>query len=359
MADYRVDVYDTSGNKQAELVDFEFITLTKQVNQPGLLKLGISGEHWLLDSLQDKWVFEVMRKPSGYDWQREFVGIYRWFKWQHGSRPTAEVVCDGLLSKLGWRIVAWTAGYTNRSQFTSQAAETIANTLVYYNAGAGALQTNGRLRDGVISGLGVETNQGGGNTLDWYCAYSNLLNTLQDLAKIGGGDFDLVRTGSTTCEWRWYSGQLGSDKTADIVFAMERGNMANPVYTDDRRKEKTVAVVGGQGEENDRQVVVRQGSNYSSNNDIEVFVAATDVATTAGLQVRGDQKLDELKAVQGFDFEVLQTEAYKYGVNYQMGDLVTAINPYNGQSATMKVDAVAIALDRDGKETIEVDVVNV
>lgn len=359
MTDYRIDVYDPSGNRQAVLTDFDYLAYSKQVNNAGIIEVGIDGSHIILSSLADKWQFEVWRKPDGGAWGREISGIYRWFQWEYTDNPDVKIICDGILSMLGWRIVSWKAGTTDRSQFTSTAAETIAKTLVKYNATSDASVANGRIREGAISGVSIQTDNGGGNSTDWYCAYANLLETLKDLSKIGGGDFDLVKTSTTTYEFRWYSGQLGSDKTDSIIFALERGNMANPVYLNNRQREKTVAVVGGQGEGSDRLVVVRTGPNYSSNNDVEEFVAATDVDTQSGLEARGDQKLDELKAIQSFGFDVLQTEGCRYGIDYVLGDLVTAIDPYTGSSVTVKVAKIAVGLNQDGKEKISVGVLNV
>jgi len=359
MADYRVDVYDTSGSLQGILTDFTHLAFTRRVNQLGTVELSLSGSHALLSDLADKWQFEVWRKPSGGSWTREIVGIYRYIKWEHPDRSIATLICDGIVSMLGWRIVNWKAGITDRSKFISKPAETIANTLVKYNATSDATVANGRIREGAISGLTVETNGEAGNTLDWFCAYDNLLETLQDLVRVGGGDFDLVKTSPTAYQWRWYENQLGSDKTDSIIFAMERGNMANPVYIDDRRGEKTVATVGGKGEESEREVIVRTGSNYSSGNDIETFVAATDVDTTVGLQTRGDQKLNELKAIRSFGFDVLQTEGCRYGIDYGLGDLVTAINPFTGGSLTVKVEGITAGFESEGSEAIEVNVKNV
>jgi len=355
-ADYRLDVYDTSGVLKYVLTDFTALSFMRQVNTPGVIQFSVRGDHPLLSTLADKWQVEVWRKPDGGAWTREITGLYRMLTWAYGEKPTAQVFCNGLMSMLSWRIVNWTAGYTNRSKFVGVKAETIANTLVKYNAAASATIANGRIREGAIAGLTVETDGAEGNTQDWFCSYDNLLESLQDLCKVGGGDMDLVKTSATAWQWRWYTGQLGTDRTATLTFALDRGNMANPIYQDNRTQEATVATVGGKGEGADRAVAIRTGTNYNVNtNNIEVFVNATDIDTTAGLNIRGDVKLAEAEAVKQFNFDVLQIPSSAYGVHYFLGDKITAINPYSGASYTMKVQSVTVSLGEDGAESIAVE----
>jgi len=80
-----------------------------------------------------------------------------------------------------------------------------------------------------------------------------------------------------------------------------------------------------------------------------------EVGDTAGLNSRGDQKLSEVEAVRAFAFDVLQTPETTYGVNYDLGDKVSAINPHNGTVHTQKVRAVSVAIDEKGSETVDVE----
>ena len=357
---YRLDVYDTAGTLQAVLTDFTFLAYTKTVNAPGLLRFGLAGDHGLLSSLADKWQVEVWRKPEGAAWGRDFAAIYRTGQWTHGVLSKFTATCPGLMHLLQWRIVAWKAGTASRSVFASAKAETIMKTLASYNAAAAATTGNGRIRDGAIPGLTVATDGAAGNTLDWNCAYDNLLETLQKLSMIAGGDFDLVKTSATAWEFRWYTGQLGTDRTATVVFALERGNMGAPQHIGPRVNERTAAIVAGQGEEADRATVVRTGANYNaSTNNIEMFVNASNSATTGGLNAQGDRKLAEAQARESFDFQALQAPATLYGVHYFLGDLVAAVNPFTGASLTLKVNSVSISLDESGQETIELRFVTV
>ncbi len=352
---YRLDAYDMSGVKQAVLIDYTFLAYTKSVNTPGFLQFGLRGDHPLLSSLTDKFQIEVYRKPEGAPWGRDFAAIYRQPEWTFTDRKNVALLCPGLMSMLAWRIVNWPANTANRTKFSAVKGETIMKTLVEYNAAASATTGNGRKRAGAITGLTVATDTAAGNTTDWYCAQENLLATLQKLAHIAGGDFDLVKTSATAWQFRWYTGQLGTDRTASVIFAIERGNMADVHYREKRIDEKTVACVWGKGEEAARDYVTRTGANYAAGNDIEVYVDAKDIAfgDTAGLNGRGDHKAKEYQMQVEFEFTALQAPATLYGVHYFLGDKITAVNPINGASLTQKVRSVSVSLDDSGQETIE------
>jgi len=350
---YYLNVYDTSGDLQFVVTDFNVIRYARVVNAPGLLEVTLRGDHPLVQAVENNWQIEVWRKPDGGSFARDFVGLMKQQEYSYGDQSRAVLTCPGLMSMLSWRIVAWHAGVSDRSVF-SAAAETIMKTLAGYNAGSNATTANGRLRNGAISGLSVEADGAGGNSLDWVCPYENLLDTLQRLASIAGGDFDLVKTAVDAWQIRWYTGQLGSDRTASVIFALERGNMGNPSYQSKRIDERTVCIVGGPGEDADRETAIVTGDDYSAANDRETFVNATDCDTSGLLETQGAAALKETRAQQEFSFDVIQTPAMVYGVHYTLGDLVTAVNPFTALSVVLKVEQVTITAAESGAETIDV-----
>lgn len=352
-ATYRLDLRAADGTLKAILPgigDGGFLSLTyrKAVNSAGLLVFTLNADDTAAGFLEHRGIVEVWRRDTGVAWYRDFTGLILRRQWRYTDRNIVTIYCPGLNWLLGTRHVLYYAGTANRSQFTGAKAETVANTLVSYNACAAATTGNSRLRDGAITGLSVEADGAAGNTLDWYCTWDNLLETLQSLAAAGGGDFDVVQTAAATFQWRWYVGQLGTDRTATVTFALERANMADPSYDYDRREEAGIAVVLGQGEGSDRTVVTRT----SGDSDVELVADARDVTTTAGLTARGNAKLIARPAVQEFGFKAVSTPATTYGLHYFLGDLVTA--RYGGVvEVARKVVAVNVSWDEDGRETVE------
>jgi hypothetical protein len=374
-AEYYINLTDTAGALVATVTGgmggdggesstgFTSLAYRNEVNAAGYAQITFAGNHPARSLLPTNGQVEVYRRNTdlSVSWYRDFVGIFR--GQTHTTRETGNwtIDCPGIMSVLGWRNVAWYAGTANRSTFTSAASETIMKTLVSYNAGSNATAANGRVRDGITSGklsniwtISNQADGAAGNSKSWSCAWDNLLGTLQALAKAGaGGDFDLIKTAATTFEFRWYTGQRGTNRTASVIFSLDRGNMANPQYTYSRQSEATVAIVAGQGDGSSRVVVTRNGADQSSSNDIEAFVDGRSYSTTAALQAIGDKAMFDRRARASLNYEVLQVPNAYYGKDYFVGDLVTA--RYLGSSFTQKVNAVNVAFDQSGNERITVE----
>lgn len=377
-AEYYINLTDTAGTLVAQVTagaggdggetatGFNSLAYRNEVNAAGYAQITFPGNHPARSLLVNNGQVEVYRRNPDMGistFYRDFVGIFR--GQSHTTRETGTwtIDCPGIMSVLGWRAVAWYAGTSNRSSFTSAASETIMKTLVSYNAGGNATAANGRVRDGVtsskLSNIWTISNQadgGGGNSKSWTCPWENLLSTLQALAKSGaGGDFDLVKTAAATFEFRWYSGQRGTDRTASVLFALERGNMANPQYAYSRQNEATVAIVAGQGDGSNRVVVTRNGADHSTSNDIEAFIDGRSYSTTAALQAIGDKAMYDRRARVQMGFDVLQAANAYYGKDYFLGDLVTA--RYLGGNFTQKINAVNVSFEADRGESISVEMV--
>lgn len=358
--DYKLRINNPSGVLQAEITDFLSLDYLKVVNGPGRLNFVLKGNHHAVPALTDKALIEVWRRNVQHeiDWYCDFYTMFRDEEQSYRSRRDRFMaLCDGVNAILGWRIVNWPAETANRNKFTGIPAENIMEAIVNYNCGAGATTGNGRKRNGTITGLSVASSSGLGNVVDWTCFGDNVLETLQKLALIAGGDFDLVTTGPAAWTFTFFENQLGTDRSATLTFSLGYGNMAEPEYSIERSPEKTVACVWGKGETVNRAYVTRTGDNYSASNDIEVFVdAAGTSGTTDAYNAFGDRKLKELKASDDFSFKVLQTPASLYGKHYFLGDKITGV--YKSISKVIKITSVGVSF-QGSKETIQIGMDNI
>jgi hypothetical protein len=351
-AEYKIRVYDRSGVLKHELIDYRAVAYTKIVNAPGMGIVTLDGSHPVTGEIDLDWLVEVHRRDlvRALDWYCDFTGFFRdalETADEQGVR-SATLYCPGVLSLLERPVIAYKASTSNRTSFASAKAETILKTLVTYNATPAGTIGDGRMRDVTLPTITVQTDGAGGNTLDLNCAWDNLLNTLQGVALVGGGDFDLVRSGASSWQFQWFAGQRGTDRSATVVFSLQYGNMTNPSLRLNFLGERTVAIVGGQGEDIVREVVVRNGVNYAApHNATEMFVDARQMTTAAGLNAAGDAHLAERQAKRDFTFEVLQTPSTVYGRDYFLGDLVTAT--FGLYSDVKKVQQVAVEFGLNGE----------
>lgn len=285
---------------------------------------------------------EVWRKPAGGVWYKDYEGFHRGARYEVGKDGERLFTSTGVgyADLLARRRVAAYAGSAETTK--SGKAETLLKAFVAEQAGASAAA------DRQISQLAIQADAAGGNTVSIQRSYRGLLEVCQEIAAIGGGDFDVVGTGANAYELRWYAGQRGTDRRTTVVFSTEYGNMGSPKL--ERRPAIANAVlIAGQGEGAARTWVWRPASLPTGMARREAFRDARDSDTTAVLQARGDEELRDLRAVDELTFEVLQTPASVYGVHYNWGDLVTA--RFLDLSLSLQITSVTVTLAGDS-ETI-------
>lgn len=361
-AEYELYVYRRTGELAHRLTDFRRLEYIVEVNAPGVCVFDVRGDHPVIATLEPDCPIEVWRRDAaaGLDWYRDFEGLFvdeERFA-DNDGHDAFRAICPGKLDLLGREIVAWPAATADRSMFNATPAEFIAKTLVEYNATAAATAANGRVYTTDVARVSVATSEVQGNTLTVYCAWRNLLEVLQEVARLGGGDFDLVSDGNLGYEWRWFVGQRGADRSATVRFALQYNNMANPVLRRGRLAEKTRVVAGGQGEGDARALAVRTGPTYDAgNNSKTVFLNASQYTTLAGVEYAGDVRLDELRARDELSFTVLQAPGTRYGQHYAVGDLVTGY--YQGITATKKIVKATVTVEPARGESISIETVDV
>lgn len=365
--EYEVRIYNEAGALQYILTPRKGLlglAYTKRVNGVGRCNVVVDGDNEIIDALDLDWQVKVLRKDAvnGVPWYADFDGLFRSDTLETDDNNLTRYTATFLDSNtiLDRVIVAWKAGVANRSQFNGVAAETIAKTLVQYNTTTDATTANGRIAGniGIRTFVTIETDGATGNTLVFTCPYKNLLSTLQEIADIGGGDFSMVKTGARAWEFRWHDGQLGTDRSATVVFSPDANNMANPRLIRSRDAERTRAFIAGQDSGTARTVNAILGVNYSSTvNHVEVFVDARDLGS-AFLDTRGSVALEQLRMRPELTFDVLQAANTLYGKHYFLGDLVTAY--YGGVTAVKQVDAVTISYEpgRANPEDVRVEMAN-
>ena len=364
-AKYNIIVSNAIGVREFIITDFLNLQYQKTVNDIGLMSFSVLDTHPMaLGIVERDWQVEVIRKRAADPNISNAIAAYTDFGGfiREEERITSS---DGTTLvtyyAVGWNdllrrsIIAYKADVVNRTQFVASNAERIMKILVARNATTSGTTADGRDRNVPAWGgrVSVQTDLARGNLLDMFFGRVNLLDALQQIADIGGGDFDLVKLPAFTTAWefRWYTGQLGTDRTATVTFALQYGNMANPTLRYRRLEEKTVAIVAGQEVAGVRSIESVTGTNYNADtNSYEIFVDGSDITTTAGLQNRGSVKLYELRAREELSFDVIQTPGSLYGLHYFLGDKVTGY--FQGVSATKKIQSVSINFDASGLERV-------
>lgn len=364
---YIVRVRNRLGVRQYDIGDFLALNYSKYLNGWGLLNVQLPNNHQAIDALQQDGQIEVWRfdDTAGIDPYCDFFGLYR----DRDRRTPAEtkngiftMKCVEQKHYLYRAVTGHAAGTNLRNDFTAVKAETVMKNLVKYNATASATLLDGRKRVPTWASLiTVAADTAAGSNITKAFAHRKLDDCLQECAVLGGLDWDLVKTGART--WEFRTGTWGSDLSANVKFSLSWDNLGNPQLTGNAIGEETVAMVWGEGTDVSRDFLEVHGPNYVADyNDIETYVDAVN-QVTAGLQAAGDARMNEVRSRDSFSGNALQSGAYRYGREYcvdgVLGDIVGVT--YYEETTPKRIRGVQVVVETSSggqsAEQIQLDMV--
>lgn len=365
---YQCRIYDGSGNLVGLYDDLISLQYRKVVNGIGMAVLTVPETHAIISQLVDDLLLNVYftyRPQSGGEItdQQDFVGLYRDKQIATDSDGNVHYLLYfmGSIEVLSRNIVAYPSGTNLRSQFTTRAIATISKEVVQYNCTSLATTGNSRLRNAnVVRGLDATLGSGRDpttSTINYSCAYRNVLEVVQELAQLGVYDFDVVFDKASYGNNLYYLQYdlLGTDRSTTLIFDLNLDNIQGANLNGERLKEKTVAIVGGQGQGSSRTTVIRTGTNQSASNDYEIFVDARSNTSTE-LNSIGDAKMTELEARTSIDVDIAPSSGYVYRRDYGLGDLVTV--SFADTLVVKKINVVEVAFDQDQNVKIRIELVD-
>lgn len=134
-----------------------------------------------------------------------------------------------------------------------------------------------------------------------------------------------------------------------VVFSDTFDNLFNTDYQLETENYANTALIGGEGEGTARTYTTINNAN-SGLARYEMFVDAKDISSNNGeitsaqylllLQERGKEKLAEASIIEGFSGEVLTSGNFVYGVDFDLGDIVTVINSYGIKKNVQVLSAI-------------------
>lgn len=195
----------------------------------------------------------------------------------------------------------------------------------------------------------------------------NLLEVIQKICKDIGLGFSITLNNETNnFEFQLYMGQ---DRSYDqiqnpyVVFSPSFENIVNSSYRQSNEYLKTIALVAGEDQaQNRKTVVVNASSTVPTGIDRrELYVDARDISSTdeegnpipvatynALLTQRGMEKFVDYKETQTFDGQVETTILYQYEEDFYMGDLVQLEDDFGTEFKARVVEYI-YSEDANGK----------
>jgi len=329
------------------------LTYERRVNFAGSSQISVYADDDLAGNFDADVFLDIWRKYYGGSWYRDFTTLHRGLE-RETTETGLELVTGyqrGLLDLIARRVIQGYAGtaYTQKSGV----AETVLKEFVDEQCVSGAIYRS-------ITGLSIEADGAGGNSIAPEVAWRELLEVLQEFAgDVGGGDFgiDLDSDYANTFTFKWYDDQFGLDRTwgngvnDPMIFSTKRGNVRNMMYKKSRLGEVTAVVVGGQGDGVGRAIVTRTNAAAIADspwNRIETFLNMSNLTGATELNDAGDAELDQGQFVEMLECNVLLNGNAVYGRDFDLGDLVTIEN--DGYQVDKKIVAVRVTVNQDGEQ---------
>ena len=185
--------------------------------------------------------------------------------------------------------------------------------------------------------------------------YKNLLEAVENIAETGGlGIRTLLDVQNKKLVFDIYQGLnriAGQGENPPAIFSREFENIVEQEYFDSLNNYRNLALVAGEGEGVDRELVtVGDGDGLDR---YELYVDARDLQSVdeneqpvppeeyAELLVsRGKSKLAEYKEVQTFDSKINLKNNLRYKEDFNLGDIVTVINKRWGITMDVRITEI-------------------
>lgn len=369
MTRYEVKLKDQAGGLVALLTDWQRLDYNIRLNEPGDHALILDGDDGRVNLFATDGQLEIMAfLEDNITQYLDYEGFHRTGVRQTTNDGNSLFTSYGVsyLDLLARRVVLYYPHQAGAAK--GDFGETVIKEYVEENAGPSATDPPRILRSGVMPGLTVEPTANGGLFWQGERSYRNLLEVVQDVGLATGVDFNVLGNGPAAFEFQARAKPWGADRTTaglnpnfgqnaagnpPVVFALGFANMGAPVYSLNRRQEKTVAIVLGRGSGSARTLRERVGAGAVGSpwNEIEIARQSNEIFPAA-LDAVGDKLLEELQAKESFSFHVIQTPAYLYRRDYFLGDLVTA--RYGTIERNKQIVGVSVTV-AEGREDISVE----
>lgn len=330
---YEIEVYNHEFDLHTALQFWNRLEYSQRINAPWnhFVEIRLGAEHPYLQTIRDiakDFIFRVFRyDPVSGVKSLVYSGFHNTTVDQINSDGTVifSLYGSGYATLLNRRLVLPTAGMAHNTR--SGPAESVAKGFV-----EDCFITSEAARQ--IAGFSIAPDAATGTDVEYKARYIQLHSVIETVCEGGGLDFG-VDEGAEIGEFVFDARPLwGLDRTtgnADgntpVQFSLDFGNMRIPILSTNASDEKNYVYIGGQGQGVDREIVEVYDVDAISASPFgrkELFTDARQEATTDGLEVQGNAKLEERKAKVTLTFDVQQTRSSRWLVHWNLGDLITA-----------------------------------
>lgn len=200
--------------------------------------------------------------------------------------------------------------------------------------------------------------------VDFQATYKNLLDYEKKLAKYANFGFrfrpDFTNKKIIFEVYKGLDHSATQSDRARVIFSEEFANMTSLTYTDNDQLNKTVCYVGGEGDWEDKIVMVGGDDTLTGLERREVYSDGSDLTSNgltiaqykAALTQRANEVLEGCEEAKSLTCQTMPNGNFVYGVNYDVGDIVTIEKKSWGVSENQRITELTEVYEQ-GLPTIE------
>jgi len=381
-----ITLYDSTGTALAVLTPLAWSTASK-INDVGIATIRVNNQQYGNEFITFGMYVGIERSDVANNMPEytEFFGMIRKVIVTQSERSVIDIIAMDGMHILRDRIVAWYPdmdGYSNFSSATYPKASSVLARLWDTNIGnlsfvppvvsASLTRRYGATLDRWSVGYVTAADPFAfdynvGDPVSYACSGENLLSAMQKIADAGNIDFwvnlYIPSGGSGISFYVSYSlisaVHRGVDRTSTVRMSQGNNTLGTLQQTVDIMNSPSYIIANGTGKKKGR-IQGRFPATAPTETDLrEAFVNGGSNVTVGQLNVVANRRYrEEQRKIISFNIEVLQSAVYRYGRDYFIGDLVTVL--YNDSSTlTRKIYAVTLAMNQDGNEEVQIDLVSI
>lgn len=343
-------IFDFNFNRFGEISEYSDLKIERNYDKLSQLTLVLDGNKENIDKLQKGRILTTVDNPQiGYVIKHiEYVD-------EKGSR--LEVIAPSLNAILGYRAIE------GQQRFSGN-VEDVLKSFVRANA---ITPTN---PNRIIPNMQLAANVGITDRTDESKSGGQLDEYLYSVCNKFEMSFDIIMNHTDKkFEFKTWKGVDRSTRQSvnpHVIFSKEFDNVIKQNYVNSDLDRKTVAIVAGEGEGNERKYITVNNqlsgfnrkelfvdardlqSEYRDENDSEKTLTPAEYEET--LKNRGLSKLAEHETIETFESEVDMFSQFIYGRHYSLGDIVSVANNDLGKVLHTRISSAILKSNRQGVE---------
>lgn len=201
-----------------------------------------------------------------------------------------------------------------------------------------------------IPQVSIASDKQRGKQDKWRARFDNLADKVSEITEYAEIGWDVVLDIENN---HWVFDIIeGKNLTVDqdtlppVIFGTDFDNIKNPHFIHSSLNSSNVGYAGGSGDEASR--LIQQIGDVSGFERIESFLDCSQAADVDELKSLGQQKLNEVKKVNTFEFSIIPSSTFVYEQDYDLGDTVTAVDRKIGLTMNCQIVELKEIYETDG-----------